>query len=84
MTRIVLMNILALLTCQGLFAQPFTHPAYTVGDIATVRFSHTSSSAKGKIKAEVPPWIVAGGLKSYFFVDGSETYIWSSPASFVH
>jgi hypothetical protein len=34
-----------------------------------------------KLKTEIPPWIIPGGLKSYFFVDGSDTYVWSSAAS---
>lgn len=36
-----------------------------------------------KRKTEIPPWIVGGGWRSYFFVDGRETNIWSSPQSLI-
>lgn len=57
---------------------------HTVSKISTVTFPYSRSYGKGKNKAEVPPWIIPGGLRSYFFVDGSGTYIWSSNSSLVH
>src|SRR5215470_13450467 len=32
---------------------------------------------------EIPPWIIGGGRRSYFFDDGRKTNIWSSPSSLV-
>lgn len=57
---------------------------HTVSSISSIQFPHSRSSGKGKNKAEVPPWIIPGGLRSYFFVDGCDTYIWSSGNSLVH
>lgn len=55
--------------------------SYSVSGVSTVSFNYTRSGNDGKNKTEVPPWIIGGGLKSYFFVNGSDTYIWSSGAS---
>jgi hypothetical protein len=55
-------------------------PAYTVSGVTSVSFKPNKKRNKGKVKTEVPPWIIPGGWKSYCFVDGSDTYIWSSPS----
>ncbi|RYG01571.1 MAG: T9SS type A sorting domain-containing protein [Chitinophagaceae bacterium] len=68
----------------GLTAQSPRPTEFSVSEISTVNFSYSGSAGKDKFKAEVPPWIIPGGLRSYFFVDGSDTYIWSSSASIVH
>jgi len=82
--RLALLNLLALFVCPVSNAQfPYLED-YILSDISTVNFSQTGSSGKGKNKAEVPPWIIGGGLRSYFFVDGSDTYIWSTSSSMVH
>lgn len=54
--------------------------SYTVSEITTVTFEPDKARNKGKAKTEVPPWIIPGGWRSYLFVDGSSTYIWSSPS----
>jgi hypothetical protein len=51
-----------------------------MSEISSVTFE-CDGAFNGTNHAEVPPWIIAGGWKSYFFVDGIGTYIWSSPAS---
>jgi hypothetical protein len=30
---------------------------------------------------EVPPWVIDGGVRTYFFVDGRQSVLWSSPKS---
>jgi len=46
-----------------------------------VWFKANKNSNRGKAKTEVPPWIIPGGWKSYCFVDGVGTNIWSSATS---
>jgi len=82
--RFVLLNLLTLFVCNVSIAQFPSLEGYMVSDISTITFSYSGTSGKGKNKTEVPPWIIPGGLKSYFFVDGSDTYIWSSASSLVH
>lgn len=53
--------------------------AYTVSDLSTITFSYSGTQNT----TEVPPWIVPGGSRSYFFADGSGTYIWSTSQSLV-
>lgn len=53
--------------------------SFTVDEVTSVTFE-AKARDKGKAKTEVPPWIIPGGWKSYLFVDGSSTYIWSSPS----
>jgi len=36
-----------------------------------------------KMKMEVPPWMIPGGWHSYFMVDGSNSYVCSSPANLI-
>ncbi|RYY12785.1 MAG: hypothetical protein EOO04_33020 [Chitinophagaceae bacterium] len=84
MTRFLLSSFLALTVCQPAFAQLPSLEAHTVSNITTVTFPYSKSAGKNKNKTEVPPWIIPGGLRSYFFVDGSDTYIWSSSSSLVH
>ncbi len=55
--------------------------SYSMSRVSTVFFNVARSYGKGKNIAEVPPWIIGGGYRSYFFVDGSDTYIWSTKAS---
>ncbi len=55
--------------------------AYSVSGVSGITLNYTRSGNDGKNKTEVPPWIIAGGFRSYFFVNGSDTYIWSSPSS---
>jgi len=57
--------------------------SYSVSKISTVYFNVTKTSGKEKNNAEIPPWIIPGGYRSYFFVDGSGTYIWSSKSSLI-
>ncbi len=84
MTRSLLFSFLAFAAFQRSNAQFPSLEAHTVSSIQTVTLPYSKSSGKGKNKTEVPPWIIPGGLRSYFFVDGSDTYIWSSSSSLVH
>jgi hypothetical protein len=69
-----------LLLCSDVSLAQFPYfDSYSVSGISSVSFKYKGSSRQGKAKTEVPPWIIGGGWKSYFFVDGSDTYIWSSP-----
>ncbi|HTI07396.1 MAG TPA: T9SS type A sorting domain-containing protein [Puia sp.] len=54
--------------------------SYTVSYITPVAFKG-EGPFEGTNHAEVPPWIIAGAWRSYFFVDGIGTYIWANPAS---
>jgi hypothetical protein len=62
---------------------------YTISGIATTTFKYdcflnsSCESKRQKRVTEVPPWIVGGGWRSYFFVDGRESHIWSSPKSLI-
>jgi hypothetical protein len=62
---------------------------YTVSGVATTTFKYdcflnsSCESKRQKRVTEVPPWIVGGGWRSYFFVDGRESHIWSSPKSLI-
>jgi hypothetical protein len=54
--------------------------SYTVGSISSVDFPYDKAK-NGENNAEVPPWILAGGSRSYFFANGSDTYVWTTPLS---
>jgi hypothetical protein len=54
--------------------------AHTVSELSAVTFL-CKGAFKETNRTEVPPWIIAGGWRSYFFADGIGTYVWSSPAS---
>jgi hypothetical protein len=41
------------------------------------------SDKENRVKVEVPPWIIAGGWRSYYLIDGHGTSIASSPLSLV-
>lgn len=84
MKYIVFLYVLLLFLPDGVAAQLPSLEGYMVSKPSTVLFTYSRSSNKGKNNAEVPPWIIPGGLRSYFFVDGSDTYIWSSGNSLVH
>lgn len=63
---------------------------YVIGGIQKTDFEYKNCflnqscyDNQKKIKTEVPPWIIPGGWRSYFFVDGRQTYIWSSPKSVI-
>jgi len=43
--------------------------------------NHACLDNRGKRKTEVPPWVITGEKRSYFFVDGQQTYIWSTTQS---
>jgi hypothetical protein len=53
--------------------------SFTVDEVTSVTFE-AKARDRGKARTEVPPWIIPGGWRSYLFVDGSSTYIWSSPS----
>lgn len=82
MKRLTLFFV-ALLCGEMLFAQLPTLPdlhSYSVSGVTSVSFKADKAKNRGKAKTEVPPWIIPGGWKSYLFVDGSDTYIWSTPS----
>jgi len=63
---------------------------YTISGLTTTTFKYdcfintgTCDDRRKKRVTEVPPWIVGGGWRSYFFVDGRESQIWSSPKSLI-
>src|SRR6202022_3498932 len=68
---------------NALLAQFPSLESYSVGSIASVTFKFDGPSGRRKNNTEVPPWIIPGDSKSYFFVDGSDSYIWSTPASLI-
>lgn len=45
--------------------------------------NNTCLNNRDKVNAEIPPWIIGGGWRSYFFVNGNTTNIFSSPASII-
>lgn len=71
--------LVALFCGNALFAQYPDLNTYSVSGVSSVWFKANKKRNKGKAKTEVPPWIIPGGWKSYLFVDGSDTYIWTSP-----
>ncbi len=79
--RFVLLFVFIICLENLLVAQFPSFNSYSVSSISSVSFRYTRSGNSGKNKTEIPPWIIPGGLKSYFFVNGSDTYIWSSPSS---
>lgn len=81
MFRAAILFFLALHTEIAMFAQFPLLNSYSIGKISPVYFTVSKSSGKEKDKAEVPPWIIPGGYRSYFFVDGTGTYIWSAKSS---
>lgn len=60
---------------------PASLPNHVVDAPIKVHFVNTDNGQS--TKCEVPPWIIPGGWRSYFFVDGTYTYIYSSPKSIV-
>ena len=56
--------------------------AYTTALAGTVTFGPPISG--NSTKTEVPPWIIAGGWRSYFFVDGINSYVGSSPLDMIN
>jgi len=68
----------ALFFCDALLAQLPDFNTYMISGPTSVSFKANKPRNKAKAKTEVPPWIIPGGWKSYLFVDGSDTYIWSS------
>jgi hypothetical protein len=54
--------------------------SFSLGKITAVTFTY-SGQQSGKNNTEVPPWVLDGQQRNYFFVNGTNTYIWSSPAS---
>ena len=54
--------------------------SYTVGEVTSVNFKANKARNKGKVKTEVPPWMIPGDWHTYFFVDGFGTNIWSTPS----
>jgi hypothetical protein len=88
MKKIVLTYFSAFLVLSAMAQYPDLSQ-YTISGIATTTFKYDcflSSSCESKRQkrvTEVPPWIVGGGWRSYFFVDGRESNIWSSPKSLI-
>lgn len=66
---------------QQICAQYPSLRSHVVSPISSVEFKTSRSNLRDKIRTEIPPWIIPGGLRTYFFVDGSDTYAWSSGAS---
>ena len=71
--------VVAMLCANLLFGQFPSFKSYSIGALSSVSFKGKKSGARSKFKTEVPPWIISGRDKLYFFVDGSDTYVWSSP-----
>jgi hypothetical protein len=71
--------IVALLCANLLFGQFPPLETYSISGLSSVSFKGKKSGSQSKYKTEVPPWIIPGRDKSYFFVDGSDTYVWTSP-----
>src|ERR1700730_15788618 len=80
MCRIVFFCVFAIFSSPVLLAQYPSLHSYTVSELSSVVFK-CDGAFEGTNHAEVPPWIIAGGWRSYFFVDGVGTYIWSNPTS---
>ena len=72
--------IFAIFANRTLLAQYPSMSAHTASELSTVTFT-CKGAFKETNRTEVPPWIVAGNWRSYFFADGIGTYIWSSPTS---
>lgn len=71
------------------FAQFPSLSQHTASTVTTVEFwyencflNQSCHDKKDKVKAEIPPCVMGGGWRSYFMVDGINTYIWSTPKSF--
>lgn len=69
----------AMLCANLLFGQFPSFKSYSVGALSSVSFKGKKSGSRSKFKTEIPPWIIPGKHKQYFFVDGSDTYVWTSP-----
>jgi hypothetical protein len=80
MVRCLLFLVL-LAVQQNLSAQVPSLRSHTVTAVSSVEFKTSRSNLRDRIRTEVPPWIIPGGLRTYFFVDGTDTYAWSSGAS---
>lgn len=90
MKKIFLSAVFIACTFTLLAQYPTSLPNHIVTGVSTVRFKYencflnnTCYSNQGKVKAEIPPWIIPGGWRSYFIVNGNETNIWSTPESLV-
>jgi hypothetical protein len=69
---------------------PTSLPHHVVSGISTIhlRYDHCLANPscynnQDKVNAEVPPWIIPGGWRSYFIVNGKQTNIFSTPESMV-
>jgi len=66
---------------------------YAVENMGSVYFGYSCSSwetlfqgcgiDERKVRTEVPPWIIAGGWRSYFMTDGLSSAVCSSPADLI-
>ena len=82
-----------LFCCLKLHAQYPSMADYVISSNATTTFEHPCREVfdfstgcqvdQGRINTEIPPWIIPGGWRSYFFVSHASSYIWSSPKSLV-
>jgi hypothetical protein len=82
--RFLLLCLSTIPVTSVLFGQLPSLKSYTVSGISSLAFAYTGTE-KGSDNAEIPPWILPGtagdGRRSYFFVNGINTYLWSSKAS---
>jgi hypothetical protein len=71
---------LTVLLCCGARLRAQDLNAYTVDPAGSVSFG---GLVRQKVKTEAPPWTLAGGWHSYFFVDGINSYVGSSPLGMI-
>jgi len=80
-SRTAILILIAFQIQAAVYAQFPSFDSYSISKISSVFFNFSKSSRKNKDKAEIPPWIIPGGYRSYFFVDGNDSYIWSTKSS---
>lgn len=84
MKRFLLLYLASIPVSSVLFGQFPSLNSYTVSGISSLAFAYTGTET-GSNNAEIPPWTLPGaagdGRRSYFFVNGINSYVWSSKAS---
>jgi hypothetical protein len=80
MCRRIFFCVFAIFASRILLAQYPSLNSHTISNLSSITFT-CKGAYDGTNRTEVPPWIVAGGWRTYFFVDGIGTNLWSSPAS---
>jgi hypothetical protein len=68
---------------------PASLPNHVVGGIERVTFKWgncflgDACNDHYTLKTEIPPWIIPGGWRSYFIVNGTQTHMYSTPQSLI-